>query len=306
MLFSIYQHTVGRQVTCSGVGLHTGARVQVTLVPAPEDTGIVFVRTDINDGRRAEVRAHVSRVVDTNLGTTLANSYGVKVATVEHLMSALAGCGIDNVRVMLSGPEVPIMDGSAEPFVFLVECAGLAEQSAPRRYLKVRETVEVRDGAGWMRLSPAADFHVSLEIDFDNPLVSQQSKHYNFGQTSFKNTVSRARTFGFAEEVSHLRSMGLALGGSLDNAIIVDRDTVLNHGGLRYQDEFVRHKILDCVGDLYLAGTQVIGHVEGHRSGHGLNAALLRELFRRDAYDLVYATSIAGVPTAAEVEMAAA
>lgn len=286
-MLSAFQHTVARSISCSGIGLHSGRDVSLTLCPAPENTGIVFVREDIS-GQPSAIAARYDHVCGTTLGTTLRNEAGVEVATVEHLMAALAGMGIDNVIVRLDAPEVPIMDGSSAPFVFLIECAGVREQSASRPYLRVRKPVEVRDGDAWLRIQPSDGFSVSLEIDFNNPLVSRQTATFDFSESSFKNTVSRARSFCFAEDVERMQKQGLAQGGSLDNAIVVDQDRVMNRNGLRYRDEFVRHKVLDCVGDLYLAGAALLGNVSGSRSGHGLNNRLLRTLLADEsAWELV-------------------
>lgn len=282
-----FQHTLGREITCTGIGLHSGNEVSITLSPAAENTGIVFVRRDVKP-EQSRISADYSLVQDTRLGTTLVNKHGVHVATVEHLMAALAGCGVDNAVISLDVAEVPIMDGSSEPFVFLIECAGVVEQDAPRRYLRIRKAVEVRDGDAWLRVEPNNGFSVDLSIAFANRVIGEQSQSFDFTTMAFKNTVSRARTFGFADEVSSLQAQGLALGGSLDNAIVVDAEKVMNANGLRYTDEFVRHKILDCVGDMYLAGMPMLGAISGARSGHGLNNALLRAIYAdADAWEWV-------------------
>lgn len=272
------QHTLKSEIGCSGTGLHTGNTVSIVLKPAPQDTGIVFRRTD-EDGNNVEIEARVENVVEATLCTTLGNDAGIKVATVEHLLAALAGCRIDNVVVEVDGPEMPIMDGSAAPFVFLIECAGVVSQDKPRRVIEVLKRVAVSDGGREASLSPGDGFSVGFEIDFDSNAIGKQDKSVRLVNGTFKGEISRARTFGFAEEVDQLRKMGLARGGSLDNAVVVRGDEILNDEGLRYDDEFVRHKILDCVGDLYLAGAPISGHFQGFRSGHAMNHAIVRALF---------------------------
>ncbi len=275
------QTTLASKVSCLGVGLHSGSQVGMTIYPAGADTGIVFKRLDV-PLEQAFVPARYDAVCETRLGTTIANRYGVTVSTIEHLMAALWGVGIDNAVVELDGPEVPIMDGSSEPFVFMLECAGQVVLPAPRRILRVLKPVEVRDGGNVARVEPNLEGDegctISIEIEFDNPVINRQVSYYDFRETSFKQALSRARTFGFEHEVMALREMGLALGGSLDNAIVVGKDGVLNEGGLRYADEFVRHKALDCVGDLYLAGCRIDGHFSFVRPGHAINNKLLRAL----------------------------
>ncbi len=249
----------------------------MTLLPAPPNTGIVFHRTDA-DGNGLEIAAHVDNVVDDRLCTTLGDGNGASIATVEHLMAALSGCGVDNLCVEVEGGELPIMDGSSAPFVFLIECAGIVAQDARRRAIEILKPVKAEDQDRRAELLPGEGFSVSFEIEFGSGAIGQQDMAIQLVNGTFKGEFSRARTFGFIEEVDQLRAMGLALGGSLDNAVVVSGDEVLNEGGLRYKDEFVRHKILDSVGDLYLAGTPIIGHFKGHRSGHALNHAILRAL----------------------------
>lgn len=250
----------------------------MTLCPAEPDSGVVFVRTD-KHGRQAEVQGRFDNVCDTALGTTLRNEDGVNVATVEHLCAALWGAGIDNVRIELGGPEVPIMDGSAYPFVFLIECAGIVEQPVARRWLRVRRPVEVSIGSSRLAVYPSEVFSADLAIEFDNRVIDRQTYRFTEGESGFKREISRARTFGFVEDVERMHAAGLALGGSLDNAVVVGDDGVLNEEGLRYGDEFVRHKLLDCIGDFYLTGHRMIGHVEGVRPGHRINNELLRAVF---------------------------
>jgi len=245
------------------------------LEPAAPDTGVLFRRADVGGGL---VPARVEHVSDSALCTTLRNERGVRVSTVEHLMAALAGCGVDNVLVDLDGPEVPIMDGSSAPFVFLIECAGLVQQPAPRQAIRILERVEVRDGESAASLVPAEGFSISFEIDFASTAVARQDCFFSFRNGNFKSQLSRARTFGFADDVARVHALGLGRGGSLDNVVVVSGQKVLNEEGLRYEDEFVRHKVLDSVGDLYLLGAPVIGHFHGLRSGHALNHRLMREL----------------------------
>ena len=247
------------------------------LQPAPIDHGIVFRRVDLLDGP-FDIPAHVDNVVDDRLGTTIGDPAGVRIATIEHLMAALSGCGIDNALVEIHGPEVPVMDGSSAPFVFLIECAGILEQTAPRRLIEVMRPVSVGSDSVSADLLPGQGFTVGLSIDFESPAIGQQDFRVRLANGAFKSELSRSRTFGFAHEVEHLRRAGLARGGSLDNAVVVSGDRILNEDGLRYEDECVRHKVLDCVGDLYLAGGQVLGHFEGCRSGHSTNHEILRKL----------------------------
>ena len=249
----------------------------MTLLPAPANTGIVFRRTDAG-GKGLEIAAHVENVVDDRMCTTLGDGNGATIATVEHLLAALSGCGIDNLYVEVDGGELPIMDGSAAPFVFLIECAGIVEQDAPRRAIEILKSIRIEDNDRQAELSPGVGFSVGFEIEFGSDAIGQQDMNVELVNGTFKGELSRARTFGFIEEVDRLRAMGLALGGSLDNAVVVSGDQVLNEDGLRYKDEFVRHKILDSVGDLYLAGAPIIGHFKGCRSGHALNHAIVRAL----------------------------
>jgi UDP-3-O-[3-hydroxymyristoyl] N-acetylglucosamine deacetylase len=276
------QRTLKNTIRATGVGLHTGEKVLMTLGPAPVNSGIVFRRTDLEGA--PEVRADGMLVRETTLGTTLMHD-DVRVATVEHLMSAFAGLGIDNAVVELSATEVPIMDGSAGPFVFLMQSAGIAEQSAAKRFIRIRRPVEVHDGDKWARFEPYDGFKIDFEIEFDHPVFKRhhQRAAIDFATTSFLREISRARTFGFMHDMEFLRSMNLGRGGSLDNAIVLDEYRILNEDGLRYENEFVRHKILDAIGDLYLLGHSIIGAFSGYKSGHGLNNQLLRELVRKES-----------------------
>jgi len=278
----VRQKTLKSPIHCSGIGLHSGDEIAMTLRPAPAGTGILFRRTD-KTGRDAEIAADWRNVVDTRLCTTIGNGAGTTVATIEHLMSAFAGCEIDNAVVELDGQEVPVMDGSAAPFVFLLECAGTVEQAAPRRTVKVLKAIEVRDGDKLARLTPADGFSVSCEIDFDSDSIGRQICTLDVNRAAFKADIARARTFGFLHEVNQMRAMGLARGGSLDNAVVIGSDGVMNEGGLRYGDEFVRHKMLDAIGDLYLAGAPLAARFEGVRCGHAINNKLLHALFADDS-----------------------
>lgn len=273
----VRQRTLKSSINCTGVGLHSGNKISMTMKPAPVNSGVVFHRTDIQ-GKGAVIPARFDHVVDTRLCSVLGNSDGVTVGTVEHVMAALAGCGIDNVVIELNGAEVPIMDGSSEPFVFLIECAGIVEQDAPRRVIRVLKRVEVAYGSGHVAISPAETQIIDFEIDFDSQVVNRQEMSLKVVNGAFRKELAKARTFGFLHEVEALWEAGLAKGGSLDNAIVVGHDGVMNEDGLRFDDEFVRHKALDAIGDLYLAGAPVIGRFEGVCSGHAANNKLLKTL----------------------------
>ena len=277
----IKQRTLKTPVKAAGVGLHSGVKVEMTLRPAAPNSGIVFRRMDLDPP--AELKADPYLVTDTRLCSML-ESGAAKVSTVEHLMSALAGLGIDNLLVDLTGPEIPIMDGSSAPFVFLLQSAGIVEQDAPKRYVRIKRPVEVRDGDKWARFVPHNGFKVEFTIDFKHPVFDKSGKtvSIDFADTAYTKEVARARTFGFMHEVEALRNSGLALGGSLDNAIVMDEYRVLNQDGLRYDDEFVKHKVLDAIGDLYLLGYPLIGAFTAYKSGHALNNRLLRTLLADD------------------------
>ncbi|MCP1673848.1 UDP-3-O-[3-hydroxymyristoyl] N-acetylglucosamine deacetylase [Natronocella acetinitrilica] len=278
----IRQRTLKNVIRATGVGLHTGDKVYLTLLPAPADSGIVFRRVDLDEP--VEIPAHPENVGDTQLSTCLVKD-GVRVSTVEHLLSALAGLGIDNAVVELSAGEVPIMDGSAGPFVFLIQSAGIQEQDAPKRFIRVKKPIRVEDGEKWVSFEPFEGFKVAFAIDFKHPAFRDEDQvaEVDFSSTCFVKEVSRARTFGFMRDIEALQQRRLALGGSLDNAIVVDDYRVLNEDGLRYRDEFVKHKILDAIGDLYLLGHSVIGAFSGHKSGHALNNQLLRALLKDES-----------------------
>ncbi|HEY8586186.1 MAG TPA: UDP-3-O-acyl-N-acetylglucosamine deacetylase [Rhodanobacter sp.] len=273
----IKQRTLKNVIRATGVGLHTGDKVYMTLRPAAPNTGIVFRRTDLDPP--VDIRAREDNVGDTRLSTTLVNG-DVRVSTVEHLLSAMAGLGIDNAYVDLSAPEVPIMDGSAGPFVFLLQSAGIEEQNAAKRFIRIRKPVKVQEGDKWASFEPFEGFKVGFSIDFNHPIISKRTSRaeIDFSTTSFVKEVSRARTFGFMRDIEMLREHNLALGGSMDNAVVLDDYRVLNEDGLRYEDEFVKHKILDAIGDLYLLGHSLIGAYHAHKSGHELNNKLLRTL----------------------------
>ena len=273
----IHQRTLKNIVRATGVGLHTGDKVYLTLRPAAPDTGIVFRRIDLPVP--VDIKAEATRVGDTRLSSCLERD-GVKVATVEHIMSAFAGLGVDNAYVDLTAGEVPIMDGSAGPFIFLIQSAGIAEQAAAKKFIRVLKTVEAREGDKWARFDPYNGFRMDFSIAFNHPVFQQSSQRIqiDFATTSYVKEIARARTFGFMQDVETMRSQGLGLGGSLDNAVVMDEYRVLNSDGLRYEDEFVKHKVLDAIGDLYLLGHPLIGTFTAHKSGHALNNKLARAL----------------------------
>ena len=283
----IKQRTLKNVIRATGVGLHSGEMVYLTLRPAAPNTGIIFRRVDLDPA--VEIEAKAVNVGETALSTTPVQ-HGHKVSTVEHLLSALAGLGIDNAYIDLNAAEVPIMDGSAGPFVFLVQSAGIEEQNVAKQFIRIKKPVLLEDGDKWAKFEPFEGFKVSFTIDFEHPAFTgrPQQVDVDFSSTSFVREVSRARTFGFMKDIEKLREMNLALGGSMDNAIVVDDFRVLNEDGLRYEDEFVRHKVLDAIGDLYLLGHSLIGAFVGHKSGHEVNNRLLRKLLaQEDAWELV-------------------
>ncbi|MFT5425843.1 MAG: UDP-3-O-[3-hydroxymyristoyl] N-acetylglucosamine deacetylase [Gammaproteobacteria bacterium] len=283
----IKQRTLKNVIRATGVGLHTGKKIYLALRPAPANAGIIFRRVDLDDP--VEIEAKPDNVGDTKLSTSLVKG-DVKISTVEHLLSALAGFGIDNAYVDLSSDEVPIMDGSAGPFVFLIQSAGVEEQNAPKQFLRIKERIRVEDEDKWAMFEPFEGFKVGFTIEFDHPMFHERNckAEIDFSTTSYVKEVSRARTFGFMRDVELLRENNLALGGSLDNAVVVDDYRILNEDGLRYEDECVKHKILDAIGDLYLLGHSLIGSFTGFKSGHSLNNRLLRELLATEsAWELV-------------------
>jgi UDP-3-O-[3-hydroxymyristoyl] N-acetylglucosamine deacetylase len=281
------QRTLRQAISTKGVGLHTGARVELALKPGPVNSGIVFRRTDL--AVPVDIPARADHVGDTRLSSTLKFG-GASVSTVEHLMSALCGLGVDNLRVDIAGPEVPIMDGSAGPFVYLLQSAGIVEQPAPKKFVRVVSAVEVRDADKWARFTPFDGFRLDFTIDFPHPVFGSENKHVviDFAEHSYVKEVARARTFGFMQDVEAMRAAGLALGGSLQNAIVLDETRVLNTEGLRYENEFVKHKVLDAIGDLYLLGHPLIGEYAAFKSGHALNNLLARALLARpEAFEIV-------------------
>ncbi len=283
----IKQRTLKNEIRATGIGLHTGQKIYLTLRPAAIDSGITFCRVDLDPV--VEIKAVAENVGDTTLSTSLVSG-DVKISTVEHLLSAMAGLGIDNAIVEVSADEVPIMDGSAGPFVFLIQSAGIQEQDAAKKFIRIKKKVTVKDGDKEATFLPFNGFKVSFGIDFDHPVFKERTLNatVDFSSTSFVKEVSRARTFGFMHEIEYLRSKGLAKGGSVDNAIVIDKYRILNEDGLRYEDEFVKHKVLDAIGDLYLLGTSLIGEFKAYKSGHGLNNKSLRELIKReDAWEVV-------------------
>lgn len=292
------QRTIKSLVKTVGIGLHSGRKVTLTLRPAPVDAGIVFTRVDLPEP--VEIPVAASAIGDTRLASVLQKN-GARVSTVEHLMSACAGLGIDNLYVDVDAEEIPIMDGSAASFVFLLQSAGIEEQSAAKRFIRVKRAVEVREGDKLARLEPFFGFKLAFTIDFRHPAVDKTGQNFSidFGDTSYVREIARARTFGFAHEVEALREMGLARGGSLDNAIVLDEHRMLNNEELRYGDEFVRHKILDAIGDLYVVGHPLIGAYVAHKSGHGLNNQLLRALLAdQEAYEIVTFDKVEDAPAA--------
>lgn len=284
----IEQRTLATEVSASGVGLHSGDRICLTLRPAAPDTGLVFRRMDLPEPY--ELKADPFLVNDTRLSSTLVSESGVRVGTIEHLMSALAGLGIDNLIIEMTAQETPIMDGSAAPFIFLLQSAGIIEQGVPKKFIRVLKPIRVEEGDKWVELNPHDGFRVQLSIEFNHPAFQRapQSIEIDFARRSYIDEIARARTFGFMHEVEMMRNHGLGLGGSLDNAIVIDDEYILNQDGLRFPDEFVRHKLLDAIGDLYIIGHPLIGAFSGHKSGHALNNRLLRQLWEdRDAWEFV-------------------
>lgn len=283
----LLQKTLKAPIHCQGIGLHSGSPINLTMAPADPNTGILFRRVDLKNGAR-DIPARFDMVSDTRLCTTVSNDHHGSVATIEHLMAALAGCGVDNAIIELDGPEIPVMDGSSEPFVFLIECAGVVEQSAERYAIRVKKPVRVGDDGTFAMLEPGHRFTMAMGIDFKSEAIGRQDIFLEVSDMTFKRELSQARTFGFLHEVEAMRAAGLGRGGSLENAVVIDGDTIMNEDGLRYEDEFVRHKALDCIGDLALAGGPILGHFKGRRTGHALNNQLLRALFAdSDNYERV-------------------
>ncbi len=290
------QRTLRNTIRATGVGLHSGKKVLMVVKPAPADTGVVFRRTDLD--RIIDIPALAEGVGETMLGTTLVKD-GARVSTIEHLMSAFAGLGIDNAYIELSAEEVPIMDGSAGPFVFLLQSAGVEELPAPKRFARILQPIQVEEGDKWARFTPYNGFKVNFEIEFNHPIFRKrdQTATMDFSTTSFLREISRARTFGFMRDLEYMRSKNLALGGTMENAIVLDDTKILNEEGLRYEDEFVKHKILDAIGDLYLLGRSILGEFSGFKSGHALNNRLLRKLLATpDAWEEVTFENVGDAP----------
>ena len=291
------QRTLKTAIRATGVGLHSGEKVTLVLKPAPENSGIVFQRVDLPES--TPFRVEPSQVNDTRLSSTLVHN-GVRIGTIEHLMSSFAGLGLDNVIVEVDAPEMPIMDGSAAPFIYLLQTAGIVDQAAPKRFVRVLKTIEVGEGDKWVKLEPHEGYKVALTIDFQHPAFRKSSRliEIDFAQQNYISEISRARTFGFIHEVEYLRANGLARGGTMDNAVVIDEYRVLNPGGLRFEDEFVRHKVLDAIGDLYILGYPLIASFSGYKSGHAMNNKLLRALLADDeAWEYVSFSSRETVPT---------
>ncbi len=291
------QRTLNSTIRATGVGLHSGEKVTLVLRSAPENSGIVFHRVDLPES--APFRVEPSLVNDTRLSSTLVKD-GVRVGTIEHLMSAFAGLGLDNVIVEVDAPEMPIMDGSAAPFIYLIQSAGIVDQSEPKRFVRVLKPVEAQDGDKWVKLEPHDGYKVALTIDFQHPAFRKSSRliEIDFAQRNYIDEIARARTFGFIHEVEYLRANGLARGGTMDNAVVIDEYRVLNPGGLRFEDEFVRHKVLDAIGDLYILGYPLIASFSGYKSGHAMNNKLLRTLLADEsAWEFVSFTRREDVPS---------
>lgn len=299
----VKQRTLKNSVSVTGVGLHSGEKVTLGLRPAPVNTGVVFRRVDVKPV--VEIRAQPEMVNDTRLSTCMEKN-GVRVATVEHLMSALAGMGIDNVYVDLDSAEVPIMDGSAGTFIFLLQTAGIVEQAAAKKFIRVKKTVEVKQDDKWVRFEPHHGYKLTFTINFAHPVFASAKQHVtvDLGEESYVRDISRARTFGFMQDVEYMRAQGLALGGSLDNAIVMDDYRVLNADGLRFEDEFVKHKVLDAIGDLYMLGYPLIGAFSGFKSGHALNNALVRTLMAdKQAWEFVTFENVEEAPAFLKLQL---
>ena len=284
------QRTLARSVSVTGVGLHSGERVKLTLHPASANSGIAFRRTDLTGKQNDVISLTPYLINDTRLSSTVVTEHGVRVGTIEHIMSALAAYGVDNALIELNAPEIPIMDGSSLPFIYLLQDAGIVEQNAQKRFLKIVKPVEIQETGKWVKFTPYDGFKVTLTIEFDHPVFNRSSPTFeiDFAGKSYIDEIARARTFGFMQEVEMMRAHNLGLGGNLNNAIVIDENDVLNPAGLRYPDEFVRHKILDAIGDLYIVGHPIIGAFEGYKSGHAINNALLRAVLADEsAYEWV-------------------
>lgn len=297
----MFQRTLAKSISVTGVGLHSGERVALTLHPAAENSGISFCRTDLSGEQREIIALNPYLINDTRLSSTVVTEHGVRVGTIEHIMSALAAYGVDNVLIELNAPEIPIMDGSSLPFLYLLKDAGIVDQKARKRFMRILKTVEVQDGDKWVRFAPYEGFKAALTIAFDHPVFNRSNPTFeiDFSRQSYIDEIARARTFGFMQEVEMMRAHNLGLGGNLTNAIVIDDTDVLNPDGLRYPDEFVRHKILDAIGDLYICGHPIIGAFEGYKSGHAINNALLRAILADESnYEWVEFTDEESLPDA--------
>lgn len=297
----MFQRTLAKSISVTGVGLHSGERVALTLHPAAENSGISFRRTDLSGEQREIIALNPYLINDTRLSSTVVTEHGVRVGTIEHIMSALAAYGVDNVLIELNAPEIPIMDGSSLPFLYLLKDAGIVDQKARKRFMRILKTVEVQDGDKWVRFTPYEGFKAALTIAFDHPVFNRSNPTFeiDFSRQSYIDEIARARTFGFMQEVEMMRAHNLGLGGNLTNAIVIDDTDVLNPDGLRYPDEFVRHKILDAIGDLYICGHPIIGAFEGYKSGHAINNALLRAILADESnYEWVEFTDEESLPDA--------
>lgn len=284
---TIFQKTISHQVSCNGIGLHCGKEVKMTLYPANDNDGIIFRRTDIKDKNNL-IKANYQNVTQTSLGTVVSNEDGVNVSTIEHLMSAIWCLEIDNLIVEIDAAEIPIVDGSSEPHIFLLECAGIKILKSPRQTIEILKEITFHDGEKFLTVKPAKHFSIDLQVDFNHKQITRNNYTFDETKHSFKSDISRARTFCFKHEIDQMHQMGLAKGGSLDNAIVVDDEGILNEEPLRYSDEFVKHKILDFIGDIYLAGHRIFGEFKAFKTGHGVNNKFLRKLFDdKDAWRLV-------------------
>jgi len=277
-MININQKTINNSISCNSVGLHSGCNVNLTLKPAEIDSGIIFKRIDL-PSEKNEIIANFKNVTTTNLGTTIANQFGVSISTIEHLLGAIWGCKIDNLIIEIDNIEVPIMDGSSAPFVFLIECAGICIQNKNRRILEITENIKIEDQDKFIEVSPSNDFILDLTVDFNHKLINFKNLNFDSNIHSFKNDLSRARTFCFESEIETMRKHGLAKGGSLDNAIVIDDSKILNNEPLRYKDEFIRHKAIDFIGDLFLAGFYIKGHFTANKVGHTINNKFVKHLF---------------------------
>ncbi len=286
-MLSSSQKTINSKIKCHSIALHSGINVNMTLLPAPDNSGIIFKRIDIESSKN-QIKANYQNVTTTNLGTTIANEFKTSISTIEHLMAGIWGCGIDNLIIEIDGPEIPIMDGSSEPFIFLIECAGIKSSQEHRKFIEITKKFRFEDGDKFIEVSPCKQFELDMKIDFNNPHITRNHLSYHSTMHSFKNDLARARTFCFKGEIEQMHKIGLAKGGSLDNAIVIADDGIVNKEGLRYDDEFIKHKTLDFLGDLYLAGYFIIGKFNAFKTGHGINNKFLHQLFNnKDCWKLV-------------------